>query len=220
MKKIFLSWGFAILAVGPFRAGASELESLEALLRGSSQAVVVRPEGGVKARVQWYEKQNDIWAQVREEPAVIGRAGFAASGQKREGDRKTPAGVFELGTAFGIDAKIDSKMPYRQTTDEDKFIDDVQSDQYNTWVRGPTAARSFEKMRRSDSLYDHGIVVRYNMDPVVRGRGSAVFLHQWRGPDKGTMGCVAMSRDRLLALLKWLDPARQPRLVLNPESLR
>lgn len=108
-------------------------------------------------------------------------------------------------------------VPYRQATAEDKFVDDVASDQYNTWVHGGTSAKSYEQMKRADGLYEFGLVVNYNMNPIVKGKGSAIFIHVWRSSTDGTAGCVALERTNIVRLLEWLKP--QARVVLDPDSL-
>ena len=75
-----------------------------------------------------------------------------------------------------------------------------------------------EKMKREDGLYRHGIVIEYNMDPIVRGKGSAIFLHRWQGKGKSTRGCVAMPEHQILRLLSWLDPAQKPLIIMGTES--
>jgi L,D-peptidoglycan transpeptidase YkuD (ErfK/YbiS/YcfS/YnhG family) len=111
-----------------------------------------------------------------------------------------------------------TKMPYRQATDDDFWVDDVGSADYNRWVRGRPQAASMEKMKREDGLYRHGIVIEYNMDPIVRGKGSAIFLHQWQGIAKSTRGCVAMPENQILRLLAWLDPAQKPLMIMGTEA--
>jgi len=151
--------------------------------------------------------------------AVVGRNGMAAPGTKREGDGKAPSGLFEMGTTFGYAAETPGRMPYRQATTEDLWVDDAASPDYNRWVRrGESAATSFEELRRKDGLYEFGAVIEYNTKPVVPGNGSAIFLHVWRGADKPTAGCVAVSRDDLLALLKWLDPSAAPRVLMGTRA--
>jgi L,D-peptidoglycan transpeptidase YkuD (ErfK/YbiS/YcfS/YnhG family) len=78
--------------------------------------------------------------------------------------------------------------------------------------------RSAEKMLRPDGLYQLGIVVHDNMDPIVKGRGSAIFLHIWRNASTSTVGCTAMAKNNLLNLIKWLDPAKQPLLIQAPAA--
>lgn len=102
-------------------------------------------------------------------------------------------------------------MPYRQTAPDDIWVDDPGADDYNRWVKkGRTKAASFEHMRRDDHLYRYGIVIEYNTTPVVKGHGSAIFFHLWMGKDEPTQGCVALSEDDALEILRWLDPAAKP----------
>jgi L,D-peptidoglycan transpeptidase YkuD (ErfK/YbiS/YcfS/YnhG family) len=145
----------------------------------------------------------------------VGRAGIAGFDKKREGDGMTPRGVFPLKLVFGYAASVDSRMPYRQATTEDVWIDEPSSPRYNQWVQGIPTKESHEKMRRDDHLYRLGVVVGYNTDPVVAGRGSAIFLHIWKGPGQPTAGCVAMAEDDLERIVAWLDPAQKPQIILG-----
>ena len=70
-------------------------------------------------------------------------------------------------------------------------------------------------LRRNDHLYEYAVVIGYNTNPVVKGNGSAIFLHVWRGPEAPTAGCVALDRSDLVALLAWLDASRHPRVVMG-----
>jgi L,D-peptidoglycan transpeptidase YkuD (ErfK/YbiS/YcfS/YnhG family) len=164
------------------------------------------------------EKENNAWHLVF--PAFtgsIGEMGFAAIDEKREGDGKSPTGIFPLGSTFGYDTFVETKMPYRQATDDDFWVDDPDSDDYNTWVKGEPNALSWEKMKRDDDQYKYGVVIEYNMRPVVKGKGSAIFLHLWNNGDS-TLGCVAMSEEMMLKILGWLDPAKKPLLIMGTES--
>ena len=111
-----------------------------------------------------------------------------------------------------------TKMPYRQATDNDFWVDDVHSDDYNKWINGRSGTTSAEKMKREDDLYKVGVVIEYNTNPIVRGKGSAIFLHVWRGEGKPTLGCVAVAEDNILRLLGWLDPAKKPLIIMGTES--
>ena len=109
-------------------------------------------------------------------------------------------------------------MPYRQSLPDDVWIDDPDAPDYNRLVRqSQTRASSYEKMKRGDNLYQYGMVIEYNTDPVIKGHGSAIFLHIWTGPKSTTAGCVAVSKDHLLKILNWLDPAAKPAILMNPE---
>jgi L,D-peptidoglycan transpeptidase YkuD (ErfK/YbiS/YcfS/YnhG family) len=164
------------------------------------------------------ERNNGIWHLVL--PAFagsIGEMGFAAIDNKREGDGKSPSGVFPLGIAFGYDPSVETKMPYRQATENDFWVDDVNSKDYNQWVQGEPNAASWEKMRRDDDQYKYGVVVEYNMDPIVKGKGSAIFLHVWKGGG-ATLGCVSMAEEMVLKILGWLDPSKKPLIIMGKES--
>jgi len=68
--------------------------------------------------------------------------------------------------------------------------------QYNQWVHGAVVARSFERMKRPDNLYQYGTVIGYNMHPVMPGAGSAIFMHVWR-KSIAPSGCVALNPKKL-----------------------
>jgi L,D-peptidoglycan transpeptidase YkuD (ErfK/YbiS/YcfS/YnhG family) len=168
-----------------------------------------------KTNVYAMEKRDDKW-QMAFEPftAVIGRNGFAAAVEKREGDGKTPSGIYPLKTTFGYDEIIKTKMPYRQALTDDIWVDDPNADDYNRWVKKPDArAASYERMRRDDNLYKYGIVIEYNTDPIIKGNGSAIFLHIWKGEGVPTAGCVAVSEEDIIKIMGWLDPAASPLII-------
>jgi L,D-peptidoglycan transpeptidase YkuD (ErfK/YbiS/YcfS/YnhG family) len=186
----------------------------------AAQALVVEPvsPGPFHVRVTAWERRGGIWAVAR--PAmdgVVGRTGLAAPGAKREGDGHTPSGVYQIGTAFGYEPQIETGLAYRRATADDFWVDDPDSPQYNRWVTGPPMAKSFERLRRDDDLYKYAAVIEYNTDPVVPGRGSAIFLHVWGGRDSPTAGCVALSEENVRALLRWLDRSQNPVIVLGRE---
>lgn len=151
-----------------------------------------------------------------------------AGPEKAEGDGKAPAGIFEFGEAFGYgtDPPVNLKLPYRQSTARDYWIDATASPAYNTWVSIPEDKEnipekywnSFERMKRRDHLYELGLVIKHNMEPAVPGKGSAIFMHIWRSPGAPTLGCTAMSKEDLVALLSWLDPEKHPLLIQAPKQ--
>lgn len=184
----------------------------------AEQALLVRRNDQIPTHVEVsaWTRDGQRWSQALATlPGVIGRKGFADVGKKREGDGKTPSGVFRLRRAFGYDAALKTGLEYRQATDDDFWVDDPKSPQYNLWVHGTPQAASFELMKRHDEAYQSGAVVEYNTDPVVPGLGSAIFLHIWGGRDSTTAGCVALSKSDVLTLLGWLDRAKNPVIILG-----
>jgi L,D-peptidoglycan transpeptidase YkuD (ErfK/YbiS/YcfS/YnhG family) len=193
--------------------------SLEKLAGGSSQVLLVVGEesSGFTSMMYVLEKRNNTWRNAFPPlPALIGGKGFALPGEKKEGDVKTPSGVFALKRAFGYAAKIDTRLSYRQAGEDDIWVDDMASPDYNHWVRkGETSATSFENMKLNDDRYKYGIVVEYNTDPVIKGAGSAIFIHVRRGENMPTLGCVALAESDILKVLRRLDPKRKPLAVLG-----
>lgn len=184
----------------------------------SSQILLVKDESFLfftSSKLYVMERQGDMWRMAFEPfHSVIGRNGFAPPGGKKEGDGKTPTGIYTLKLAFGYPESINTKMPYRQALPDDIWVDDVNADDYNRWTkRNQTRAVSFEMMKREDSLYKFGVVIEYNTDPVIKGNGSAIFLHIWKEKGALTAGCVAVSEEDILKILQWLDPAKSPVII-------
>jgi L,D-peptidoglycan transpeptidase YkuD (ErfK/YbiS/YcfS/YnhG family) len=83
----------------------------------------------------------------------------------------------------------------------DLWSDDPRDEDYNLMVRAPHGY-SHEHLRRADPLYDLVILTDWNWPRAKRGRGSAIFIHQWRRPGAPTAGCIALSRESL----HWIAP--------------
>jgi D-alanyl-D-alanine dipeptidase len=211
-------------------------------LTTSTQLVVVTTAdwGSVSGQAQLFEKHGprDHWRRVGDPfEIVVGNAGLAwgagvlsasthgirsaTDPVKKEGDGKAPAGVFRLSRAFGYAPQplAGWKLDYVALSPSIECVDDAASRYYNRIEDHASVTPdwlSSEQMRRPDDLYRWGIVVDHNSDPPQPGAGSCIFLHIWRGPGQGTVGCTAMPQARMESLLSWLDPASQPLLVQLP----
>jgi L,D-peptidoglycan transpeptidase YkuD (ErfK/YbiS/YcfS/YnhG family) len=109
-------------------------------------------------------------------------------------------------------------MPYIQVTDEDIWINDSKSDDYNKLVKkNKNNMTIFENMKRDDNLYEYGIVIEYNTEKVEKGKGSAIFFHVWGWPCT-TTGCVALEEGNILKILEWLDPDKNPLVIIGSEG--
>jgi L,D-peptidoglycan transpeptidase YkuD (ErfK/YbiS/YcfS/YnhG family) len=182
--------------------------------------VVNRDPRSYRARMYTLERIQGQWRRAfKTIDATIGSRGFAFPGKKREGDRRTPTGIYSLGTAFGYRPTISTGLNYRMVTKSDFWVDDVNSDQYNTWVRLKPRASSYERLRREDNQYKYGIVVEYNTDPIVRGKGSAIFVHVFRDPNSPTAGCIAIAERDIIEILRWLDKRRKPLIILGSREV-
>jgi L,D-peptidoglycan transpeptidase YkuD (ErfK/YbiS/YcfS/YnhG family) len=138
--------------------------------------------------------------------AAVGRAGVKA--EKYEGDGATPAGTYPLVSILYRPDRIAapvSQLQAKPLAPSDGWIDEPSDANYNRPVSLPYPA-SAEQMWREDHLYDALVVIGYNMEPVVPGAGSAIFLHIATPDFAPTAGCVAVEREILLGLLPLLGP--------------
>jgi L,D-peptidoglycan transpeptidase YkuD (ErfK/YbiS/YcfS/YnhG family) len=143
--------------------------------------------------------------------ATCGRGGV--TDDKREGDGATPRGThFIAGLFYRLD-RVSSPSGWAQPIYlGDLWCDDPQHPAYNLLCRAPLEA-SHEQMRRADPQYDVVLITDWNWPEASPGRGSAIFLHQWRRPGASTAGCIAMARGDLL----WLAAKAAPgtRLIIR-----
>lgn len=141
--------------------------------------------------------------------AAIGPAGIAVKGG--EGDNVTPIGAFAVRQIFyraDRIAKPDTTLPLRAIARDDGWCDAADDPRYNSFVKLPYPA-SAEHLWRDDHLYDLVAVLGYNDDPVVPGKGSAIFLHLAKPDYSPTQGCVALAYEDALAAIRQLRPGDQ-----------
>jgi L,D-peptidoglycan transpeptidase YkuD (ErfK/YbiS/YcfS/YnhG family) len=141
--------------------------------------------------------------------AAVGRAGVKTD--KHERDGATPAGTYPLVSILYRPDRVEppsSQLPVKPLAPSDGWVDEPADANYNRPVSLPYPA-SAEQMWREDDLYDVLVVIGYNMEPVVPGAGSAIFLHIATPDLAPTAGCVAVRREILLRLLPLLGPGSQ-----------
>jgi L,D-peptidoglycan transpeptidase YkuD (ErfK/YbiS/YcfS/YnhG family) len=144
-------------------------------------------------------------------PRTIGQGGITST--KREGDGATPRGVHQIvGMLYRPDRMTPSTSWAKPMRPGDLWSDDVSDPAYNTLVRFPHAFRH-EAMRRADPMYDLVLLTDWNWPEVTPGKGSAIFIHQWRRPGWPTAGCIGLRRDHLHWIASRLTS--QSRLVIG-----
>ncbi len=232
MKRLSL-WGLLLaLPVLPVQAALP--------LEGAQQLVVVTSDGwdSTEGQLQAYRRGRSGWQPHGPAfPVALGRSGSAwglglhpdvAQGpHKREGDGRSPAGIFALGTAFGYAAQAQTGLPYQAMQASSWCMDVPASPLYNRIVDArqvgqAAVAGSSEPMRldlhkQGDVRYQQGFVIEHNPRNQA-GQGSCIFAHLWREPGEATAGCTAMPGPRMQALLGWLRAEAQPRFVLMPRA--
>lgn len=176
-------------------------------------------------------------SQGDEVPVSLGRNGLAwgrgsrieareGHPWKREGDGKSPAGVFSLGTAFGAEKELPESShgyPYLPVSSTDYCVEDVRSEFYNQLIDSTLVNvrgwRKWSPLERADGLFRWGVFVNQNTESTQVGAGSCIFLHIWRGPGIGTSGCTAMPSAVIGEVVRWLDPHAAPLLIQLPREV-
>lgn len=169
-------------------------------------------------------------------PARLGRNGLAwgrgvhplpqPGKQKVEGDKRSPAGIFELGQVWGYEkrAKTHPNQHYRQITPLDLWVEDPQSAHYNKHIRlnrpPQTPWEKAQQMRQNDYPHSLKLFVAHNSGQSIKASaGSAIFFHIWRNQGKSaTAGCTTLEEKNLRQLAMWLDPNTQPLFILLPRE--
>jgi L,D-peptidoglycan transpeptidase YkuD (ErfK/YbiS/YcfS/YnhG family) len=198
--------------------------------------VITKDWQAVDGQLQRFERSDSAWQPVGPPiRIVVGRNGMGwgrglhpmpqPGPQKREGDGKSPAGVFSLSYAFGSEPaeKVPGiKLPYVQCTRTLECVDDPKSSHYNQIIERPSVPKpdwnSSEKMLMTNGQYRLGIVIEHDASPPIPGDGSCVFIHIWLGPGIGTSGCTAMRDGDIESLVGWIDARANPMLVQLPQA--
>ena len=132
----------------------------------------------------------------------LGKAGIKK--KTKEGDQVTPKGIFKVIKIYYRKDKIKKIInPIKkiQIKKNMGWCDDPKSDLYNQQIKLPNKF-SYEKLYRKDGLYDIILVLNYNTSPIVKKKGSAIFIHIAKRKFKSTEGCIGLKKNDLIKLLK------------------
>jgi len=212
---------------------------LTALTEQSQQAVVALTSSwnSSYANLYLYEKKGSQWVPVSGPHKVrLGKNGSAwglgihpnprGAKLKREGDRRTPAGIFHIGGAWGYPKAIKRhpRLAYRQVTSRDLWVEDSTSRYYNQHLvlnHEPRAAwEKKAQMKQGDYAHALKLFVAHNPPPKAKpNAGSAVFFHIWRGGgSKATFGCTTMPKEKLENMIAWINPEKRPIYIVLPKA--
>jgi len=233
----------------PVEADSAEAEASEppALLSSANQVLLVTSDSwdAPRGELQRFTRRDGVLEPVGAAIQVIlGRSGLgwgiglhapageAGEPHKREGDGRSPAGVFALTSAFGYASAPPAGVQSEWIPVSKRWfcVDDVASDYYNQVLEWPASRgakpwNSAETMRRRDDQYRLGMLVDHNgidrprTEGTPAGHGSCIFLHLWRSSSGTTAGCTAMDDASMVDLLTWVDPAQTPVLVQLPRDV-
>jgi L,D-peptidoglycan transpeptidase YkuD (ErfK/YbiS/YcfS/YnhG family) len=163
-------------------------------------------EATAEGRLRW--RSRDVLC-------ALGRSGVIPADLKHEGDGATPLGDWPMRQVFWRSDRLEkpvTQLPVIAVRSDMGWCDDPAHPDYNRQVVLPFPA-SHERLWREDHVYDLIVVLGYNDDPVIAGKGSAIFLHLARGDFSPTEGCFACARNDLLDLLRAAKPGDSLRIV-------
>jgi L,D-peptidoglycan transpeptidase YkuD (ErfK/YbiS/YcfS/YnhG family) len=196
--------------------------------------LVISPDMSVdQASARRFERasRGSTWREVRSAmPVALGGHGLgwawnqtdlAESGEptKTEGDKRTPAGVFAIGPAFGFAAEGPGGgyLPLKRS--QSICVNDPRSDRYNEIVsKGAVDAGISRETMSEISLYRRGLRIEFPTSREERG-GSCIFIHVWRRRDAPTLGCLAVAEDDVVELQRWAAAAPAVVAVLPRQAL-
>ena len=145
-------------------------------------------------------KYKNLWFRC-----ALGKSGVGK--KKIEGDDITPKGTYKISQIFYRKdriKKIKSKIKIFKINKNMGWCDDPRSDAYNQLINLPNKY-NYEKFYRKDNIYDLIIVLNYNMNPTIKNKGSAIFIHIAKKNYSPTKGCIALSKINLLEILNKIN---------------
>ena len=162
----------------------------------------------------WQKGPDGAWMKVRQFRSTIGARGW---GKEREGDRRSPVGVYRIKITFSTTATAPGPMPWRRrkpTSD----VSDTSGPDYNTWLEVPDLTTGDRPSMRYGLVVDYNhIRMRRGVGPApVQGKGSGIFYHTSRPGHRWapTLGCTQVGDpDQMRWLVRWLRPGANPRVV-------
>ena len=143
---------------------------------------------------------------------ALGKGGIKQ--KEREGDFITPKGKFKLIKIYYRSdriKKINSTLKKIKIKKNMGWCDDVSSNYYNKQIK-INKKISHEKLHRKDNVYDIIVVLNYNLNPIIKGKGSAIFLHIAKKNYNKTQGCIALKKNELLSLISRIKKNTQIRI--------
>lgn len=181
------------------------------------QLITVEAKGS-RATITLHEKNSrGQWYIKRTMSGYVGRNGV---GKRREGDLKTPSGMFTMSKAFGINKNPGTALSYRRVNSSYYWVTDPSSRYYNKFVTTRKVRRDWSEAERIvdyKTAYRYVLSVDYNKK-CVPGKGSAIFLHCSTGGP--TAGCISVSYSNMKRIMRWVRPGARIAIGTSPSLKR
>lgn len=183
---------------------------------GSNQVLMVTASSMTTSygTAQAYERQGDGWNLVYTIPVRLGTNGMEYIASRRQSTNKTPAGIMNIISAFGVAGNPGTQYSYHNVQSNDYWDLNSGSPTYNRLIKNNPGG-DYEELASYPNQYKYALVTDYNYNQGV-DKGGAIFIHV---NGKGsTGGCVSMSEGDLVNIMKWMKPGQNPKVLVIPKS--
>jgi L,D-peptidoglycan transpeptidase YkuD (ErfK/YbiS/YcfS/YnhG family) len=217
-----VSASLLLLGAAPGDGDSSPLPTRMADTGGGSQLITAEASAlsSTSGTLAWWERRDGQWVQVGSAAARFGAKGLVEGAKRKQGTNTTPTGLYGLPFGFGLQAAPKgTAVEYRAVTANSWWCQDNDSDSYNRWVEPlPDDCRATEAERLSSygTQYAYALVIGFNYQQPVRGRGAGIFLHV--NGQGATAGCVSVPVDAMRRILQWADPKKAPHMAIGTVS--
>lgn len=152
--------------------------------------------------ISYYQKSSSGWKQTFKVSGIVGKEGI---GKGKEGDKRTPIGIYSITKLFGIDSNPGTQLPYHKLTGSEYWCGG--SNHYNQWIDESVQEHNCDRSNDEHLIdypinYDYAAALNYNPSNTY-GKGSAIFVHCKKGSYTG--GCVAMPKSNMRTFMRGIN---------------
>ena len=201
------------------------LGPLNTVLPADTELFVTVEGKGLRAKVSAYKRDTDESGVLKDsfslsfttDEAYLGRQGL---GKEKEGDDKTPIGLFKMNTPFGIKEreegfpdnylKLDNRYYWNGDSESERYNKLVNIDEYKNFN-----TKLSEHLIDVTKCYDYAVDTGYNIEGIPY-KGSALFLHCERGIN--TAGCIAIKEEYMKEVLRLYREGRSYIKIIDAEK--
>ena len=183
------------------------------------------PGDTTTCRFYAYTKEDGEWKEEFKVAGYVGRSGIADAANRVEGDGTSPAGIYSFGMLFGIqDNPGGLQREYKKVDEDDYWDGDRNSDTYNQHVRGSEMPDTWDAAASEHLIdykysYNYAAMVNYNVNPTIKGKGSAIFLHCTHPGSLYSAGCISIPESKMIRALRLINDQAYIVLVRSAEDL-
>ena len=163
--------------------------------------------------MHFFLKNNFLYINHYKIKCAIGKRGISKN--KKEGDLKTPRGIFKFETLFYRKDRlgnVKANIPKKIIKKNMGWCDDPNSSKYNKLIEFPFK-KSAERFFLKKKIYDLILVLNYNRSPIIKNKGSAIFLHVSERHYKPTKGCISVNKKDFMKFLPLIT--RNTKIIIN-----